>query len=482
MAKRRDTYTAVLLLAALAAVAALLLSGIIPAQGGMTARTRRSHRSDLAPKTKAVTLQAETRSSARHDRSAHKASRTPPEGRTGNLPLRNHAVAPVTLDKAEKAVEDFTSTADETLNDLLDRDHAFIELYGAGQRLLGRQVLEDPDPQYTVVRLENGLLTFASLEPRQVDMTVRATEMVDFAQRIRDDREYPLLYVQAPSKLNVCDLPEGMTDYADAEADQFLAILEENGVDTLDLRPLYRQAAAEDPEGAAGLFFRTDHHWTPAGAFLGYQALCDKLREDYGFDIDGTVTDPDRYSRYTFEGIFLGSQGRRVGSLYAGYDDLELWSPKFDTSLRYTVSNTAIDRKGTFSTTVLFPERLKDTSPYSTNPYTIYSGGDYLLARAANLLNPEGKRVLILRDSFGCTFTPFLSLACGEVMTMDPRAFDGNQDNIMTYLHWLRPDVVIVLNTTGSLRVDRLFPYLPTARAAWLELRRAGNAVDDLET
>ena len=60
-------------------------------------------------------------------------------------------------------------------------------------------------------------------------------------------------------------------------------------------------------------------------------------------------------------------------------------------------------------------------------------------------------------------------------MAMDPRHFNGNQDIMMHYIDWLEPDLIIVMNTTGSLRVEKLFPYLPTARANALEQKRSGQ-------
>ena len=280
-----------------------------------------------------------------------------------------------------------------------------------------------------------------------------------------------LLYIQAPSKLDMAPLPEGIPDYSDAEADQFLAGLEAAGVDTLDLRPVFRSAAEKDPEALGQLFFHTDHHWTPEGAFLGYQAICEALRSDYGFQIDDALTDPDSFERFTFAGQFLGSQGKRVGTLYAGTDDVEIWSPKFDTDFTYTVPLSGIERKGPFAVSLLFPERLAETGLYDTNPYTIYAGDDYLLSRALNHTDPDAPRVLILRDSFGCALTPFLALTTGELMAVDPRNFNGDQDDMMDYIDWLEPDLIIVMNTTSSLRVNELYPYLPSARAAALEAK-----------
>lgn len=334
-------------------------------------------------------------------------------------------------------------------------------------------MVEDVDPQYTVVRLDDHSLTFANPDGQAEDVTVRAEEMVEFARLVEEEYDIPLLYVQAPSKTDVSPLPDGVEDAAGREADRFLALLEKYDVATLDLRPVFRKAAdsgdyAEDP-----LFFTTDHHWTPTGAFLGYQTLCERLAKDYRFKIDKKLTDPGSFHRYTFEDIFLGSQGRRVGSLYAGLDDLDLWSPTFPTDFTYTVPIVGIEREGPFIISLLFPERLAQQGYYDTNPYTIYSGDDYLLARAVNRNNPQGKRILILRDSFGCALTPFLSLISSECMAIDPRNFNGNQETMMEYLDWLEPDILIVMNTTGSIKVDELFPYLPTARANVLEAKRS---------
>lgn len=484
MVSRRNTCTAVLFLVGIFSAALFLFMGANSRIKGFSDPSRPSHSMSRTramfltdtvkerknklerPQKKSVTLSTQPdrlrrrKELRRKDRDLSRLTRTTP------LPLQSSLglILP-TPGEAVQTLSENIDAVEPAINELLDREHTFIELYGGAQRLMERSMVEDPDPQYTVVKLTDGLLTFSDPEQEQESMRTRAREMIQFAKRVRKEYRTPVLYVQAPSKQDVSPLPEGLENYADDEADQFLTLLKEGSVDTLDLRPVFRQAVQEDPEAGEALFFRTDHHWTPAGAFLGYQTLCEKLEKQYRFKIDKDLTDPASFNKYTFEDIFLGSQGRRVGSLYAGIDDFEIWSPKFSTDFTYSVPIVGVQREGPFAVSLLFPERLADTGLYDTNPYTIYSGGDYLLTRAVNEKNPKGKRILILRDSFGCTFTPFLSLCCQEVMTIDPRHFNGNQDTMMTYIDWLEPDLVIVLNTTGSLRVDKLFPYLPTARA-----------------
>lgn len=472
MTQRRNTFTAILFLGALLTAVIYLCLGSFSQDRGF-AEVQRPARSSPANKA-SILAQAQ-----REKREVSSLVRTTVR------PLRHSLGTPApSYEEALDAFTQFTQGSDPAINALLDRDHLFIELYGGAQRLLGRRMVEDVDPQYTVVRLEGELLTFFDPEDKAADMTNRAQEMIDFAQRVKKEYHVPVLYVQAPSKLSVVSLSQGLEDHTEAEATQFLTLLEEAKVDTLDLRPAFREAVEEDPQAAEELFFFTDHHWTPAGAFLGYQTLCEKLEKRYRFRIDESLTDPDSFEKYRFRQVFLGSQGRRVGANYAGLDDLEIWSAKFNTHFTYSVPIVGIKRQGPFVTSLLFPERLADIDLYNDNPYTIYAGGDYMLSRAYNEDLPQGKRVLILRDSFGCGLTPFLSLCCQEVMAMDPRQFNGNQDVMMHYIDWLEPDLIIVMNTTGSLRVDKLFPYLPTARANALAQREleensgSGNGMD----
>ena len=49
------------------------------------------------------------------------------------------------------------------LNESADRTHGFIQLFGGVQRLLGKRVIEDANPETMVVRLDNGKLQFVSI-------------------------------------------------------------------------------------------------------------------------------------------------------------------------------------------------------------------------------------------------------------------------------------------------------------------------------
>lgn len=350
-------------------------------------------------------------------------------------------------------IKEFTQGAEKEVNAVLDRGHFFIQLYGGVQRLAGRRIMKDAEPSYTVIKLSDGTLTFIRDSPEDP-----ALQEESFS-RLQDElaqRNTPFLYVQAPNKLAPGDdrLPMGVADYSNSYADGLLTMLSRIGIDTLDLREAFLAA-----DGTwSSRFFSTDHHWTPEGAFLACRTLCDTLRGDYGFVIDAAYTDPDNFFGTVYRDWFLGSQGKRVGSLYGGVDDITAWSPAFPTFFNYEVYSQQINRTGSFDETLMFYEHVKQKDWYNANPYTLYAGGDYPMARITNYLNRGGPRILLVRDSYSCALTPFLALGCSELATFDLRYF-GEDDKLLNYVDWLNPDLVILMYCAGPLHLDELLQF-----------------------
>lgn len=363
-----------------------------------------------------------------------------------------------------RGVGDKTAAAQAAVTQALENDHSLIELFGAFQVFSGRTVVEDTaQSEYTVARLENGSLTF--MGQGIPDPQVQAGELKRL-QTALDERDMALLYVQAPSKLEpgTHTLPYGTEDTSNGCADRLLAELEEAEIDCLDLRETLAEAGGDWDRW----FYTTDHHWNQEAAFLCFQTLAEKL-EDYrqtlsvgqgtkrqSITIPERCTDPDAYDKETLSRFFLGSQGKRVGSGYAGVDDFVLWTPNFPTLLHYSGS-TGGDRYGDMEETVLFPQRVEEKDYYNANPYTYYSGGDYPFARITNYYNPQGPKVMLIRDSFSCAITPYLALACSELATVDPRYFNGD---LLSYIDWVKPDVVVVLYSSGMVRQEDTYRLL----------------------
>ena len=148
-----------------------------------------------------------------------------------------------------------------------------------------------------------------------------------------------------------------------------------------------------------------------------------------------------------------------MGSWYAGLDDLDLLKPKFETRLRFSVPELDLVREGSFADTVLFPEKLDVRDRMRSSAYDVYTGGEYGLVRMENLLGGNGKRLLVLQDSFGLVVIPFFSLGYERVDYLDLRLWG---EGLLDYIDETRPDAVLVLYNPGALEDNNtiMFDFL----------------------
>ena len=347
-----------------------------------------------------------------------------------------------------------TQSLEAYFNDRLgEHMHPFITLNGGVERLLGKRAVNE---RY---RLDNGKLTYVIPE---LDMGKIADRTVKFAN-YTEEQGIPFVYVNSLFYLDEDDkqLPPSIEDFGNENADRFLALLDEAGVRTFDLR---------EREKAAGIdhyshFFNTDHHWTPEMGFWAFTEILEYLCSlDPSWAADPALSDFANYSVEVKENCFLGSNGRRVGVWYAGKDDFSVITPNFDTALEVSSSRDGGTRRGTLAACLFHPE-LFDADPYEASLYDFYCGGDEWmdirnLAEEEGLaLRGNGKRILLVKDSASLVVIPWLSLACGEIRTYDLRFEDERLPDLIA--SW-QPDLVMVLYNPGALEDNNwnMFSFL----------------------
>ena len=337
----------------------------------------------------------------------------------------------------------------------MPRKTDFVTINGGFRRLLGERAVNE---RY---RLDNGQLTYVIPE---LDMTQIAANTLAFAEAL-EARGIPFLYVNTPFKTDEADkqLPLGVEDYANENADRFLAILREGGADTLDLREREREEGLDH----YSRFYPTDHHWTAETGFWAFTEIVSALEtRDASFAVDSRITDPGSYRFDTREDIFLGSAGRRVGPWYAGLDDLTLITPGFDSHVAFQELDQGFGRDGSFAETFLFPEMLEG-DPFEVSRYDVYLGGEYGELRLDNFSRAEGlpvqsteKRILLLKDSASLVVAPFLSLGYDSVRLLDLRLYEGD---LMACIEEYQPDLVLAVYNPGAYEDNNweMFDYLP---------------------
>ena len=153
------------------------------------------------------------------------------------------------------------------------------------------------------------------------------------------------------------------------------------------------------------LYYKTDHHWTSAGAYLAYAALGEAL----GYE-------PTAADAYSVEKTpnFYGTSYARSGYTLTKPDSLEVWRSK-QTGGRATV--TIVENgKETKADNLFFADRLN-----TGDPYTVFLDGNHALETIET--GADGGRLLVIKDSFAHCLVPFLAEHFSEIVTVDLRYY-----------------------------------------------------------
>ena len=327
--------------------------------------------------------------------------------------------------------------SDKYTSDSLVWKNNYVDLNGLFARVTGKQDHNE------VALMKNGMLTLTDEDAKtfadQNNNIASLTEVNDYLSK----EGVPFIYVQAPYKVPTDEniLPAGIEIMMNDSADQLVQGLSAGGVETLDLRKYISSNTDQIKE----YFYKTDHHWTPDGAFLAFDYLMKKIENTLGQPLDKTYTDKTLWKRNTIDNWFLGYQGKRVGKLFAGTDPLIYYTPLFDTEMSCSITNHGEFYKGDFTKANIRDMYIKDRDFYGYNAYCVYIGGDYTLVEHRNKYAPNHQRILLIKDSFMLPLQAFLSTEFAEVDVVDPRYYDAS--SLYELIDWTKPDCVVMMKT-----------------------------------
>lgn len=164
-----------------------------------------------------------------------------------------------------------------------------------------------------------------------------------------------------------------------------------NGQLTDDVRALniYDTMKAHDGEY---IYFRTDHHWTALGAYYAYTDFC----EAKGV----TPHELSQFTKREYPG-FLGSFYSRAMSsaMERNPDTVEAYVPMGTNNMVF------IDAKGVETNWYIISDV---TNSFSGGKYYCFAGSDQPYAYAHNPQITDGSACVVVKDSFGNAFVPFL--------------------------------------------------------------------------
>lgn len=155
------------------------------------------------------------------------------------------------------------------------------------------------------------------------------------------------------------------------------------------------------------VYFRTDMHWTPYGSYLVYSQMAQRAGKtpcSYAEDFTVTVEDPFRGTYY---------RDNPAAYMRVEADKLELLMPKSPLEWRRI---TAGDEYKLID--------FLNMDAKANDRYTVYLGGPAGPWTYAEIDNSQTENCLVVTDSFGLSFIPFLTANYKQVHYYDPRYYD----------------------------------------------------------
>jgi hypothetical protein len=189
------------------------------------------------------------------------------------------------------------------------------------------------------------------------------------------------------------------------------------------------------------LYFRTDHHWTALGAYYAYAAYAPLAGK--------TAAALEDFDEYVYEG-FTGSFYRETESaaMKAHPDTIYAFGPKATNSITITLEDgSTLNHK-----IINDGDKLPDTQKYLT-----FIGGDNPVSVMENPDIQDGSAVLLIKESFGNCFAPYLVQNYQYVYVIDYRYVKKAESRSLTeFVQQNSIQDVIFLNNISVTREDSL--------------------------
>lgn len=216
-------------------------------------------------------------------------------------------------------------------------------------------------------------------------------------------------------------LIEDETVYTNNQADSIKKIYQSY---TEDVKPIncYNILAEHIDEY---IYFNTDHHWSGLGAYYAYQAFCEQTGQK-ALDL----ADCDEHTIPDFEGTLASYDESVMNNL----DTVHFWTFPYATHAQRLAENG-----GELEETSIYYEQ----EPSGTLSYGVFIWGDAPLFIEYNDELDNGKKIVVVKESYGNSFVPYLSYNYEEVHIIDPRHWTGN---LKSYMQDHDIDEVLFLN------------------------------------
>lgn len=172
-------------------------------------------------------------------------------------------------------------------------------------------------------------------------------------------------------------------------------------------------------------YYKTDSHWKQENL----SAVVQKLGEKMEFDaVDMNAYNPENL------GDFSGVYSSRLALGFESDEIICMRNEATDSAVVYNFE-TQKEHIGVYDT-----EKMK-----KNDKYDVFFSGAVPIITAENTLNPNGKELVVFRDSFGSSLAPLLLGSYGKITLVDTRYISSQI--LGEYVDFENCDVLFIYNT-----------------------------------
>ena len=189
------------------------------------------------------------------------------------------------------------------------------------------------------------------------------------------------------------------------------------------------------------IYYKTDHHWTSAGACLAYDAWSERT--------GGEAETEDGLVKNVVSDKFRGSLYSKILDADSAYDEIWTYGLQKDEAFGSKDCTVRIDEKQQLDS-IYDDEKLQEKDKYA-----YFLGGNYGQVHIQNqkaASKAKGKNILIIKDSFANSFVPFVTQDYENIYMVDLRYYNGD---MKAYLQEHEITDVLVLYNVSNFISDR---------------------------
>lgn len=259
-----------------------------------------------------------------------------------------------------------------------------------------------------VIKAKDSYLMQDIKKPDHARMKETIASLPEFRQRYPSIKMYFML---APNAANILHdkLPKTVkVNDQNLYMDSFFKRSAGSGYINIDVRKaLIRESKKKQ------IYYRTDHHWTTAGAFTAYGEFLKAAGKD----------NPIGYDPLTVKNDFAGSLSARSGFTGGKFDSVQIYEPKAGSDYKPSIIYFADSKKKTTGFYQL--KNLKNGYSYDT------FGGYNRPLYTVETPTISSDKLLLIKDSYANEMIPFLSQNYRKIVVVDPRYYYGDIDDLI---------------------------------------------------